>query len=228
MPVTKIYSIQKGDTLYGVAKRFYGNGALYVQLAAYNNLADPHAIRIGQKLDIPDKAALTRESGKSVTPAPPDGLDEIRHTFGDIFRFIDTDGRLKTAFENQYLTRITLPFAIPYSADHRIKLNALYGHRLLAGIYQSVFSSIRSLGLESTITSCGGCFSFRHKSRSNELSVHSWGIAVDINPETNPMGTKGNMPKDVIRVFKDHGFSWGGDWPGKRKDPMHFQYCEGY
>jgi hypothetical protein len=34
------------------------------------------------------------------------------------------------------------------------------------------------------------------------------------------------MREEIIGVFKESGFIWGGDW--KRKDPMHFQYCTGY
>ncbi len=29
----------------------------------------------------------------------------------------------------------------------------------------------------------------------------------------------------VIKIWKSHGFYWGGDWSGK-KDTMHFSYTE--
>ncbi len=57
--------------------------------------------------------------------------------------------------------------------------------------------------------------------------THSSGIAIDLNPETNRTGTPGDMDPQIVAVFKQHGFKWGGDWLG-RKDPMHFQYCSGY
>jgi hypothetical protein len=35
-------------------------------------------------------------------------------------------------------------------------------------------------------------------------------------------------PAGVVAAFKRSGFTWGGDWSGAGKDPMHFQYCTGY
>lgn len=60
-------------------------------------------------------------------------------------------------------------------------------------------------------------------------SLHSWGIAVDINPESNPYqpGNYGppttDISPEIIDIFKKYGFVWGGDWPGER-DPMHFEW----
>ena len=63
-------------------------------------------------------------------------------------------------------------------------------------------------------------------------SLHSWGIAIDINPAQNPY-QRGNygapikdIPDPVIEIFKHNGFFWGGDWPGER-DAMHFEWYGG-
>jgi hypothetical protein len=42
------------------------------------------------------------------------------------------------------------------------------------------------------------------------------------------MGQDGDMPPGIVAAFKAAGFFWGGDWPGRNKDPMHFQFCTGY
>jgi hypothetical protein len=47
-------------------------------------------------------------------------------------------------------------------------------------------------------------------------------VAIDLNPETNRMGTSGDISSDVVDVFNSFGFTWGGDWSGNSKDPMHF------
>jgi D-alanyl-D-alanine carboxypeptidase len=52
-------------------------------------------------------------------------------------------------------------------------------------------------------------------------SNHSFGIAVDINALTNPLGTAGDMPEEVVRQWEAEGGEWGGDW--QRPDPMHYE-----
>jgi D-alanyl-D-alanine carboxypeptidase len=69
----------------------------------------------------------------------------------------------------------------------------------------------------------------RASTRTNtKPSTHSWGIAIDLNPETNAQGTAGDMDAGVIEIFRGAGFKWGGDWEGGTRDPMHFQFCTGY
>ena len=56
------------------------------------------------------------------------------------------------------------------------------------------------------------------------LSLHSWGIAVDLNVPGNQRGTAGAMDPQVVAIFKKWGFAWGGDW--SYTDPMHFEMAE--
>ncbi len=72
-------------------------------------------------------------------------------------------------------------------------------------------------------------FNVRPKIWGGGQSLHSWGIAIDINPATNPY-QRGNygppqtdIPQEIIDIFKRYGFAWGGDWPGQR-DAMHFEW----
>ncbi|MEZ5560566.1 MAG: peptidoglycan-binding protein LysM [Pseudomonadales bacterium] len=53
---TRFYIIQKGDTLYGIAKQFYGNGMKYPQLFDANRevIEDPDKIYPGQKIRVPE------------------------------------------------------------------------------------------------------------------------------------------------------------------------------
>lgn len=73
------------------------------------------------------------------------------------------------------------------------------------------------------------CFSPRYKlhDRLKGLSTHSWGIAFDINPSKNKIGTNGSLDPQLVSIFKECGFIWGGDWRTP-KDPMHFQLASGY
>ncbi|MFM7488946.1 MAG: LysM peptidoglycan-binding domain-containing protein [Actinomycetota bacterium] len=48
--VQEYYTIQQGDTLFGIAKSF---GVTLEDLIAFNGIADPDAIEAGQRLKIP-------------------------------------------------------------------------------------------------------------------------------------------------------------------------------
>lgn len=50
----KTYTVKSGDTLWGIAKTFYGNGAQYTKIASANTgIANPNLIYPGQVLSIP-------------------------------------------------------------------------------------------------------------------------------------------------------------------------------
>jgi hypothetical protein len=88
-------------------------------------------------------------------------------------------------------------------------------------------------------------FNDRLVSGGNSLSMHAYGLAIDLNPEQNPFiqktGTKAEispkggenyldrtnsrpgMAEPVVDLFADNGFSiWGGDWHSP-VDYQHFQ-----
>ena len=50
---TVYHVVVRGDTLWGIAKRYYGNGNRYPEIAKANNIANPDIIYVGQKLLIP-------------------------------------------------------------------------------------------------------------------------------------------------------------------------------
>lgn len=232
----RMYTVKSGDTMGKIAGKFYGDAGLYKLLAAYNGIIDPDVIVVGHRLDIPTRAELLEGPPSEVAETvqedfglrPPLGLDEIKKTFGNIHNYILADGTLRSQFESKYLCRTRLPFTIPLSWDPSKVIRNLYCHKKLKDIFPAVFSAIDDAGLKSEIDTFGGCFNFRSVRRGSKLSTHSWGIAIDLNPEQNGMGTAGNMSPGVVKIFKEFGFTWGGDWSGASKDPMHFQFCSGY
>ncbi|HEU4515439.1 MAG TPA: M15 family metallopeptidase [Nocardioidaceae bacterium] len=72
----------------------------------------------------------------------------------------------------------------------------------------------------------GGCYVPRFIGRDPKqgLSLHTWGIAVDLNVPGNQRGVAGEINRDVVAIFKRWGFAWGGDWAWT--DPMHFELAE--
>lgn len=159
---------------------------------------------------------------------PPYELDEIMLTFGNIFSHINNDGTIKPKWEMDQMGLVTVPFSIPLAHCPSIEVNKIYCHKKLISTFTQVFETIHENDLHHHIHTFAGCYVYRNKYDQTHLSTHSWGIAIDLNPRTNAVGTRGDMNPDVIRVFQSYGFEWGGSWKRKYRNPMHFQWCTGY
>jgi len=109
----------------------------------------------------------------------------------------------------------------------------LFGHEV--SVNQKIVPFLDSVQREVNAANTGYAFTdvqtynYRSKRGGGGQSLHSWGIAIDINPQSNPyqIGNWGepqtDIPQPIIDIFKKYGFAWGGDWPGER-DPMHFEW----
>jgi hypothetical protein len=160
--------------------------------------------------------------------AAPRGLEQISATFGNIQKYILHDGTLDPRWQSEVLSSVALPFPLVLSFDQTKTITHFRCHKLLVGIFSDAFAKIVSFGLQDRVTSFGGCFAFRPQRSGTKLSTHSWGIAIDLNPQSNRQGAVGDMDAGVIEVFRAAGFDWGGDWIGGARDGMHFQFCSGY
>jgi len=156
----------------------------------------------------------------------PHGLSEIIATFGDVSKYVADDGTVSAKEEEKFLTTIPLPYPMVYAYDKTITITKMRCHKLMVDIFTETLGEVLSSNLQDKLMEYGGCYNFRSKRLSARLSTHCWGIAVDCNPNTNRMGTKGDMDPEVVSIFLKHGFVWGGYW--KVTDPMHFQYAQGY
>jgi len=132
-----------------------------------------------------------------------------------------------------YLVKITLPFPMILSWDRGKKVNSLRCHRLIADrlkiIFQEILAEygltkIQNLGLDLY----GGCFNYRKMRGGNDWSRHSWGVAIDLDPERNRLReshltARFAKPeyKPMIDIFYRNGFlSLGKE---KNYDWMHFE-----
>ena len=66
-----------------------------------------------------------------------------------------------------------------------------------------------------------GCFNIRKKRGLTSMSLHSWGVAIDVNAAWNGLGKPSTLTPEFVKCFTDAGFEWGGNWT--RTDPMHFE-----
>jgi N-acetylmuramoyl-L-alanine amidase len=126
---------------------------------------------------------------------------------------------------------------------------------IFAGLYQAEYpiEKIRLIDAydgddaSSMADDNSSCFNYRTIVGTDNLSMHAYGLAVDINPLYNPYIT-GDGGDTIIwpeaasayadrsldfpykidhddlcyRLFTEHGFTWGGDWSGN-KDYQHFE-----
>ena len=86
------------------------------------------------------------------------------------------------------------------------------------------------------VSSIGGTFNYRNIKGTNRLSMHSYGITIDINvsksnywqwdsrsTDEKMVGKyKNSIPLELVHIFEKHGFIWGGAW--RHYDMMHFEY----
>lgn len=77
-------------------------------------------------------------------------------------------------------------------------------------------------GFVNELKTWDGCFNIRlQRGSRTKYSLHSWGIAIDVNAFENGLGVEPKLSAGFVKCFTDAGFDWGGNW--KRPDGMHFQ-----
>jgi hypothetical protein len=135
-----------------------------------------------------------------------------------------------------YLVKIELPYPMKLAWDKTIVVNSIRCHYSVADKLKAIFKDILdTYGIEKIkklgIDLYGGCFNFRKMRNGSEMSIHSWGIAVDLDPERNTLTeTKKTARfarpeyKPMIDIFYKHGFESLG--VEKNFDWMHFQVKE--
>src|ERR1700722_1093140 len=128
---------------------------------------------------------------------------------------------------------VTIPW-LPHSTHTTVRITQVNGvDRQLA----AVSAELDQLPPEEKkyLLKSGGTFNWRPIAGSEQLSAHSFGIAIDIDPDysdywrwnasgahENPIPYKNRIPHRIVEIFERHGFIWGGKW--YHYDTMHFEY----
>lgn len=131
-----------------------------------------------------------------------------------------------------YLVTIDLPYTMYYDKQ---PVNRMRCHKKVAKAFLNVFNDLllhygedklNKLG----ITTYGGCFNYRLMRGSRTLlSKHSWGTAIDLDPNRNTLKETSATArfarpeyKSMIDIFEKHGFASLGRL--RNYDWMHFEY----
>jgi hypothetical protein len=99
--------------------------------------------------------------------------------------------------------------------------NKIYCNKLMKAPLEKAFRNIIEKAITQQLKTWDGCFNVRKKRGQQTMSIHSWGLALDINATWNAFGAKPSMSKELVSCFTNSGFDWGGTW--SKPDGMHFQ-----
>lgn len=110
---------------------------------------------------------------------------------------------------------------VPTNLEIGVIPKKIYCNRDMVAPLQKAFENLINTGRVKELKTWDGCFNIRKKRGLSSMSLHSWGIAVDVNAFENGLGKEPKLTKAFVKCFTDAGFNWGGVWG--RKDGMHFE-----
>jgi hypothetical protein len=113
---------------------------------------------------------------------------------------------------------------VPANLEIGLIPKRIYCNKDLVGPLTNAFTNLIQRGFVNELKTWDGCFNIRKKRGLASMSLHSWGIAIDVNAAWNGLGKEPTLSAGFVKCFTDAGFDWGGTW--KRKDGMHFQLAK--
>ena len=120
--------------------------------------------------------------------------------------------------------RFMIVWDVPTALEHGSIPKRIYCNKDLIPLLEKAFKNVNDRGISAQIKTWDGCFNIRKKRGASSMSLHSWGLAIDINAAWNGFGKKPTMSPELVKCFTDAGLDWGGVW--KRADGMHFQIAK--
>lgn len=110
---------------------------------------------------------------------------------------------------------------VPKELEIGVLPKRLYCNKDMILPLTKAFKNLISTGCVKELKTWDGCFNIRKKRGLTSMSLHSWGIAIDVNAAWNGLNKEPQLSKEFVNCFTLAGFDWGGTWT--RKDGMHFQ-----
>jgi hypothetical protein len=98
-------------------------------------------------------------------------------------------------------------------------------HRRMIPVLRRALGRVARRGLARLVDpgDFAGCYAPRRIPASGSLSLHAWGLAVDLNASRNPQGAPPRQDPRLVRIMERAGLWWGGRWPTV-PDGMHFEF----
>jgi peptidoglycan L-alanyl-D-glutamate endopeptidase CwlK len=170
-----------------------------------------------------DQLSLTYPIGKDYPKPPPTDFDPGRYRCEPFF--LRMYGRTAAEVERNLAPVAWLGQTVKVTRVNGVneKLAAV------AAELEKLPPALKNYAMKSA-----GTYYWRKIAKTDRLSAHSFGIAIDINldfsdywqwAKSGPNGRplyRNRIPFEIVEIFERHGFIWGGKW--EHYDTMHFEY----
>jgi hypothetical protein len=110
---------------------------------------------------------------------------------------------------------------VPANLEIGVIPKKIYCNKDMIKPLSQAFQALIVTGYVKELKTWDGCFNIRKKRGLSSASLHSWGIAIDVNAFENGLNQTPKLSAGFVKCFTDAGFTWGGLW--QRKDGMHFE-----
>lgn len=127
----------------------------------------------------------------------------------------------------------TIPFPLKIAWDKKLTTTRIKCHPLVKTDIENIFRDIFNQYGQNKITELGidlygGCYNCRNMRGGSKMSMHSWGIAIDLDPERNLLRwgkDKAQFAKPEYQPMIDIFYKYGWISLGRERnyDYMHFE-----
>lgn len=157
---------------------------------------------------------------------PPEDFDPGRVRFAPLFTAMYGDCR-----KNEVAAKLRPVAWLPAQGGGRVAVTSING---VDKALQAVSHELDGLPAAFTkfIKPTAGTYNCRTVAGSHAISMHAYGAAIDLNvkysnywrwsPDPSHPIWRNQIPIEIVRIFEEHGFIWGGYW--YHFDTMHFEY----
>jgi hypothetical protein len=132
-----------------------------------------------------------------------------------------------------YLASASIPFKLKLAWDENTTVSKIRCHKIEVPRVEKIFKEIFDFYGQEKISDLhidrfGGCFNFRQMRGGSDWSKHSWGCAIDLDPNRNLLKENAKTArfarpeyKTMIDIFESNG--WGSLGRLRDYDWMHFE-----
>ena len=110
---------------------------------------------------------------------------------------------------------------VPAELEIGVIPKRIYCNKDMIAPLTAAFQNLIKTGFVKELRTYDGCFCIRKKRGASSPSLHSFGVAIDVNAAWNGFGAKPTLSAGFVKCFTDAGFTWGGTW--SKPDGMLFQ-----